>query len=132
MAQSDQITPAIEGIEPLVMQVKYNMPWERQSNQTACGNTIQYQGGDMNWRLVIEGKLTRTQLQQLNQLRGQDSVTVRTPEFGTFSVTFDKLNVTRADGEGVAEIDDQVQPIVNFQLQTKELDEDPAVTFVDE
>lgn len=129
---NEQITPAIDDIEPLTMEVQYDLPWDRQSNQTACGNTIQYQGGDMNWRLVIDGIMTRAQLQRLNRLRGQDSVPVRTPEFGTFSVTFDQLNVTRADGEDVADIYGEEQPIVQFQLQTKELDEDPAVTFVDE
>jgi len=127
------VTPRIGPIEPITMKCDYQLPWNRQSNQTACGTTIQYQAGDLNWRIVIDGVLTIDQFRELESLRGTESVEVRTAEFGIIEITFDQLNVTRNDEPSEAEIDGEVKPLLEFQLQTKELDqdEDPPVEFID-
>jgi hypothetical protein len=126
------ISPRIEDIEPITMECRYELPWERQSNQTACGTTIQYTNGDLNWRIVIEGKITIPQLERLDELRGRDSIEILTAEWGIINVKPDNLVVTRSDDNEVADVDGEVQPWMDFQLQTKQEDEDPAVTFLDE
>lgn len=125
-----EIEPRIEDIMPVTMRCEYELPWERQSNQTACGTTIQYNAGDLNWRIVIEGFITIPQLTELDQLRNQRSIEVLTAEWGVINVQPDNLIVTRADEEEVGEIDGEVGPLLSFQLQTKQEDEDPPVTFV--
>ena len=126
------VTPRIGPIEPITMKCDYQLPWNRQSNQTACGTTIQHQAGDLNWRIVIDGVLTIDQLRELESLRGTESVEVRTAEFGVIDITFEQLNVARNDEPSEAEIDGETQPLLEFQLQTKELDqdEDPPVEFI--
>lgn len=126
------VTPRIGPVEPITMKCDYQLPWNRQSNQTACGTTIQYQAGDLNWRIVIDGVLTIDQFRELESLRGTQGVEVRTAEFGIIEITFDQLNVTRNDEPSEAEVDGEVQPLLEFQLQTKELDqdEDPPVEFI--
>lgn len=135
-AAESYITPRIADVEPLAMSCDYQLPWERQSNQTACGRTIQYQGGDKNWRVVIEGIITIDQFQRLNELRGLGNVSVRTAELGEFQITFDQLNITRSDKQAVGDIDEgEVKPLLEFQLQSKqedESDQDPPVEFVNE
>lgn len=112
-------------IEPITMRAEYELPWNRQSSQTACGAVIQNQVGDLGWRVVIEGKLTMIQLRKLAQMREQDQITVVTEEFGEMQVAFDNLIITRTDEEEAARVQqtegqNYKGPIVDFQLQTKE------------
>lgn len=134
MPELSEVTPRIGTVEPISMTCDYQLPWDRQSNQTACGQTIQYQNGDKNWRIVISGIISIDQFRALNSMRGEDEVEVRTAEFGTQKVTFDQLNVTRAGDENTARIDDELGPKLEFQLQTKELSssDEPAVEFINE
>lgn len=135
---ADGIRPRIgEGdasVEPIVMQCQYQLPWDRQSSQTACGQTIQNQNGDMNWRVTIEGIMSRSDLIQLNALRDEDQVVVVTEEFGKMLVAFDNLQITRADEEKWGEIEGEETPILQFQLQTKEQsdEEGQGVQFFNE
>lgn len=133
------VTPRIADIEPITMSCDYQLPWNRQSNQTACGRTIQYQNGDRNWRVVIEGIITIPQFRRLNELRGSDQVTIRTAELGTLDIAFDQLNVTRNENPAVADIEgtdtDLAQPLLEFQLQSKqenESEQEPPVEFVND
>lgn len=127
----EDVRPRIGNVEPVTMRCEYQLPFERQSSQTACGNTIQNQNGDMNWRVVIEGILTIEQLDAIGELRGQDSVEVITAEFGRINVSFDQFNVTRASEEAVGDIEGEYGPLLSFQLQSKEEDDqDPVVSFV--
>lgn len=106
--------------EPIVMQCDYTLPWDRKSSQTACGETVQTQNGDQNWRVVIEGILSKPQLVNLNRMRDQERVEVVTEEFGRMNVAFDNLQITRADDDAWGEIEGVEGPILQFQLQTKE------------
>jgi hypothetical protein len=126
--------PRIGNIEPITMRAEYQLPWNRQTNQTACGDTIQYQGGSKDWRVIIEGIMSKSQLDRLRQLRDQPRVEVVTEEFGRMDVAFDQLNVTRADEEDVGEINGELGPLLQFQLQTKEDsdDEEEGIEFFNE
>lgn len=109
-------------IYPPVMRAEYQLPWNRQSAQTACGQNIQNQVGSKNWRVVLEGIMSRPQLVRLNNLRDQENVIVVTEEFGKMSVAFDQLIVERTDEDAVADFDFEESPevLLHFQLQTKE------------
>lgn len=121
-------------VEPIVMQAEYQLPWQRESSQTACGQTIQNQNGDLGWRVVLEGIMSASDLIQLNALRDQEEVLVTTEEFGQVPVAFDNLTVTRADDEKWGEIEGEHSPILQFQLQTKESsdEEGEGVQFFNE
>lgn len=122
------ITPRIGDVEPIVVEAEYQLPWQRTSNQTACGQTIQRQNGDFDWRIVFRGVVTLSQLDALRDLRTQSgAVQTRTAAFRRKKVTFDELRVTRADQESVGSVDGITEPLYSFQLQTKELDDDEGL-----
>jgi hypothetical protein len=127
-ANAVEITPRIGDVEPIVMEAEYQLPWERDANQTACGQTIQRQNGDLDWRIVFRGVVTLSQLDSLRDLRSNSGeVETRTAAFGVKIVTFDELRVTRADEESVGNVDGTVEPLYAFQLQTKELEDDEGL-----
>lgn len=107
-------------IEPVVMSCEYDLPWNRQSSQTACGSVVQNQVGSKNWRVVIQGIITLPQLDQLNRMRNEERVVVITEETGRINVAFDNLNLTRTDENAVGDIEGVEGPLMEFQLQTKE------------
>jgi len=118
------VTPRIGPVEPIVQTAEYQLPWDRDNNQTACGQTIQTQNGDFNWRIVFSGVITLSQLDELRSLRNNASkVETRSAVFGVRSVDFDQLNVTRSSDPSVINVDGSAEPLYEFQLQTKELDE---------
>lgn len=118
------VTPRIGPVEPIVLSAEYQLPWDRDNNQTACGQSIQTQNGDFNWRIVFNGVLTLSQVDQLRALRNNASaVETRSAVFGVREVDFDQLSLTRPESPSAIQVDGEVQPIVEFQLQTKELDE---------
>lgn len=127
------VSPRIGPITPITMRAEYQLPWNRKSNQTACGQTIQTPMGDLNWRVVIEGILTKPQLDELRNLRTRQSqVEVVTEEFGMLNVGFDQLNITRvSDEEDMSGPDDYEGPLIQFQLQSKE-DEGEGIEFFNE
>lgn len=128
-ASNSDTRPRIGNIEPVTMRCDYQLPWNRKSNQTACGQTIQNQNGDYNWRIVIEGILTLPQLNELRRMRGEGKAEVVTQEFGAMKVAFDQLNIERVSEEAVGEVEGYQGPIVNFQLQTKEDEEGEGIEF---
>jgi len=119
------ITPRIGPVEPITLTAEYQLPWDRDNNQTACGQTIQTQNGDFNWRVVFNAIVTVSQLDELRTLRNSASdVETRTAAFGIKSVNFDQLNINRSDEPSVIEVDGTVEPLYEIQLQTKELGAD--------
>lgn len=120
----ESISPRIGDVEPITMQARYQLPWNRKSNQTACGTTIQVPNGDLNWRIVIEGVISLEQFREINDMRGEDTVEVVTAAFGKKEIAFDQFDVERTDDEDVGDIDGKVGPLFSFQLQTKELEDD--------
>lgn len=127
-ADPTEITPRVGPVEPIVMEAEYQLPWQRDSNQTACGQTIQRQNGDLDWRIVFRGVVTLSQLDALRGLRSNSGeVQTRTAVFGVKVVTFDELRVTRADEESVGSVEGNTEPLYSFQLQTKELEDDEGL-----
>jgi hypothetical protein len=122
------VTPRIGPVEPITMTAEYQLPWQRDSNQTACGTTIQNQNGDLDWRIVFEGVLTLSQLDRLRSIRDQSGdVETRSAVFGVKRVTFDQLSVSRGDDRKVVETSNGTEPLYEFQLQTKELDDEEGL-----
>lgn len=116
------VTPRIGPVEPITMSAEYQLPFSRDTNQTACGETLQQQNGDLDWRIVFDGVVTLSQLDQLRELRSESGeVETRSAVFGVKTVTFDQLSVSRTDDNGTVEQDGTVEPLYEFQLQTKEL-----------
>lgn len=123
-------------IYPITMRAEYQLPWNRQSSQTACGQNIQNNVGAESWRVVLEGIMSRPQLVRLNKFRDEEQVTVVTEEFGKMLVTFDQLNIERTSEEAVADFDfEDNNPgiLLSFQLQTKEdSDDEEGIQFFNE
>lgn len=119
-----EITPRIGPVEPITMEAEYQLPFDRDSNQTACGTTIQNQNGDFNWRVVFNGVVSLSEFRQLEQLRDTETVETRSATLGVRDVQFDQLNATRTDENKDGEINGRVEPLIEFQLQTKELQDD--------
>lgn len=120
-----QVTPRIGPVEPITMSASYQLPWSRDTNQTACGDTLQQQNGDLDWRIVFEGILTLEQVDKLRSIRtNSGEVETRSAVFGIKVVTFDQLQLDRTDKQKSIEANGTVQPAYQFQLQTKELETD--------
>lgn len=121
-------------VEPVIMRCNYDLPWNRQSSQTACGKVIQDQVGTLNWRIVVEGILTKQQLVDLASMRDDDVVSIITEEFGKIPAAFDNLNVERTDESAIGDIEDVQGPLLSFQLQAKEDtdDEGEGIQFFNE
>lgn len=133
----ETVRPRIIGadytVEPVTMTCEYDLPWNRQSDQTACGTMIQNQVGAKDWRVTVTGILTRPQLVKLARMRDEDAVTLVTEEFGEISVAFDNLNIRRESKDAVGHIEGYEGPILHFSLQTKENDEnDEGIEFFNE
>ncbi|TKX58901.1 hypothetical protein EXE44_04980 [Halorubrum sp. SS7] len=118
------VTPRIGDVEPIILDAEYQLPWDRDNNQTACGQTIQNQNGDFNWRIVLSGVVSLSQLDAIRAMRGDASgVETRTAMFGIREVNFDQLNVTRSENPSVINMGGEVEPLYEIQLQTKELND---------
>lgn len=115
------------------MSCEYDLPWNRQSDQTACGQMIQNQVGAKNWRVVITGVLTRPQFVKLARMRDDETVRVTTEEVGEIEVTFDNLNIKRRDEDASGNIEGVEGPLLHFTLQTKDdSDEGEGIEFFNE
>jgi len=132
--EATEVTPRVGPVEPITMTASFQLPWSNQTSQTECGRTIRNQNGDMDYRITLEGVLTKTQLDRLNRLRREsEKVPVRHAAFeqSVTDVAFDQLNVERADDNAVIEVNGRVEPCYEFQLQTKENEADDTETIGD-
>ncbi|WP_199240811.1 hypothetical protein, partial [Halorubrum sp. SP3] len=77
-----------------------------------------------NWRIVLSGVVSLSQLDAIRAMRGDASgVETRTAMFGIREVNFDQLNVTRSENPSVINMGGEVEPLYEIQLQTKELND---------
>jgi hypothetical protein len=132
--EATEVTPRVGPVEPITMTASFQLPWSNQTSQTECGRTIQNQNGDMDYRITIEGVLTKSQLDRLNRLRREsEKVPVRHAAFeqSVTDVAFDQLNVERVDDNAEIEVNGRVEPCYEFQLQTKENETDETETVGD-
>jgi len=121
-----ETTPRIGPVEPLVMRVSSDLPFDVDQNQTACGETIRRVNGDKDRRIVVEGYVNLQQARRLDAIRqsGVERVEVREPLFGVAFVDFDTLSFVRTDAEAVGDIGGVTGPIYEFQVQSKQDSED--------
>jgi len=129
---TSNVTPRIGPIEPLVMEYTTDLPFDTDSTQTACGQTVRNVNGDKDWRVTFTGMVSLDQAKALNELRrGQTEVSVRTALFGETTVDFDTLSFKRVTEDEVGDVGsgDSVGPIYEFQLQSKQESEDDSESF---
>lgn len=118
---SKNITPRVGDVEPLTMGISTDLPFDVDSNQTACGQTIRTVNGDKDWRVVFEGVVNLKQARALNRLRLRaNEVTTRTALFGETVVDFDTLSFERTSEEAVGDVGNTSGPIYKFQVQSKQ------------
>jgi len=130
--QPEQVTPRIGPVEPLVMEYTTDLPFDTDSTQTACGQTVRNVNGDKDWRVTFTGMVSLNQAQALNELRrGQTEVSVRTALFGETTVDFDTLSFKRMSEDAVGDVGDDnvVGPIYEFQLQSKQQSDSESESF---
>ncbi len=125
-----QITPKLvekgggREFDPIaVTRLGGTLPFETDSMQLQCGETITENGGDMNIRLVMECVCTYGELEKLQQMRSNpDNIKLVSNSY-TGPATFDELKFDRIPdangavvrGEGVSN-----EPLYTVQLQSKE------------
>jgi len=103
------------------------LPWDTQSTQLQCGETVTDANGDMNIRLVYHCVATQTEFETLLKMRNAPQTIRLVSAAYTGPVTFDELkfdritdeNGTVVRGEGLNE-----EPKYTIQLQSKEESED--------
>lgn len=117
----ENVTPRLGPIEPVVMKHTFDLPFDTDSTQTACGQTVRSVNGSKDWRVTFTGVLTLEQARRLDELRRQQtSISVRTALFGETTVDFDTLSLKRTSEEAVGEIEGVTGPIYEFQVQSKQ------------
>lgn len=114
-------------VDPIVVtRLGGTLPFDTDSKNLQCGETITRRNGDMNIRLVMEGVVTETQREKLIEMRSNPSSVKLISAAYTGRATFDQLSWDRiADANGAksrthGEI---VEPLHTFQLQSKQNDE---------
>jgi hypothetical protein len=108
-----------------VTRLALTLPWETESRQLQCGETVTDNNGDYNGRLVMEAVATKTQLEQLQQMRSEPSNARLIAPLYNGPVTFDEMQIERvpeANGAIVRGGGETGEPIYEVQLQSKDAD----------
>ena len=117
----DEIVREVEPIS--VERLGGTLPWDTESEQLQCGETVTSTSGDHNFRLVYGAIITFDQLQKIQFMRQNPDLVKLVSRFYTGFVNFDELQVERiADANG-AEIRGEGHvdgPLYEIQLQSKE------------
>lgn len=111
-------------VEPLVVtRLGGTLPWDRDSMQLQCGETVSSAGGDENLRLVMEAVVTNSQRETLMDMREYPEELRLISAAYTGDALFDELKWDRiADANGaVTKTQGRVdEPLYEIQLQSKE------------
>lgn len=102
------------------------LPWQTNSTQLQCGDTITENSGDMNFRLNYECVCDFTELNKLQRMRSQTGNIRLVSNFYSGPATFDELVVQRiadANGAVVRGEGEEHEPRYRVQLQSKEENE---------
>lgn len=115
----------IEFSPEVVTRLGGTLPWDTESTQLQCGETVTSNNGDLNFRVVYEAVCVQYQLDNLSQMRSNPSgITLVSPMY-TGPVTFDELkieHITDANGAVHAGVGEMSGPFYKIQLQSKEDD----------
>lgn len=128
----DQIVPKLvqetengrREFEPIVVtRLGGTLPWETESRQLQCGETVTSNNGDMNIRLVYECVCTHTQFKKLQQMRSEPTAIKLVSAAYSNPITFDELKFDRipdANGGIIRGEGENNEPRYKIQLQSKE------------
>lgn len=121
-------------VEPLVVtRLGGTLPWDTESTQLQCGETVTDAGGDLNIRLVYHAIITHTDFKRLSRMRSNPTEVKLVSRAYTGPVTFDQLKFDRIpDANGAVTRDDGEisDPLYEIQLQSKENDDDEGFSFI--
>lgn len=140
LVQEQEGGTTVRELEPIsVTRLGGTLPWDTDSIQLQCGETVTDNSGDMNIRLNYEAILTHTQFKTLNEMRTGDVPTddvTEEPASTTVKlvsnayngpVTFDQLKFDRiadANGAITQRFGEVKEALYKIQLQTKETGDD--------
>lgn len=114
-------------VEPLVVtRLGGTLPWDTESTQLQCGETVTDTSGDLNIRLVYHAIVTHTGFKELSRMRSRPTEVKLVSAAYTGPVTFDQLKFDRIPDANGAVTRDQGEidePLYEIQLQSKEEDE---------
>lgn len=117
----DNVVNKIE--PPVVTRFGGTLPFDTNSTQLQCGETVTDESGDMNNRLNMEMELTHTQFKKLISMRNSSNSLKLVSAGYSGKATFDQIKWDRKpDANGVVYPDgtNQREAIYTVQLQTKE------------
>lgn len=110
--------------DPLVVtRLGGTLPFETESTQLQCGETVTDSNGDQNLRLVMECVATHSQFKILNKMRANPDTIKLVSRGYTGPVTFDEMKwdrVTDSNGSIDAGTGVSNEPHYTIQLQSKE------------
>lgn len=111
-------------LEPVaVHRLGGTLPWDTESTQLQCGETVTSANGDMNIRLVMGCIVTQSQFEKLSRMRERPEEIKLVSRGYTGPVTFDELKFDRIEDSNGAYIAGQGrsnEPQYDITLQTKE------------
>jgi hypothetical protein len=110
------------------------LPWDTESTQLQCGETITSTTGDMNIRLRVRFICTKTQFETLIAMRNSPEQVDMVSDAYDGRATFDQLKFERVEDANDAlgaDVGRITEPIYDVQLQTKENDSETIGDFTD-
>lgn len=122
-----EVVPKLVGdgleFEPdVVTRLGGTLPWDTQSKQLQCGETVVNNNDDFNLRINYECEATHTEFKKLLRLRASpEEIKLVSPAYSG-RVTFDELTFDRIS-ESNARVDqtgENLEPMYKIQLQSKE------------
>jgi len=125
--ESTSSTPRREFRPRVVTRLGGTLPWDTDSVQLDCGETITQVGGDMNIRLVYHCVAPRSELSTLEVMRQETPRIKLVSSMYTGPASFDQMKVDRiTDNNGtiVRGSENHDEPMYEVQLQTKEESDD--------
>lgn len=118
-----QTEPVEIELQPqIVTRLGGTLPWDTESRQLQCGETVVDNNDDFNIRLNMEAVVNHEQLRLLQQMRTNPAEVKLVSAAYSGPVTFDELRFERvpdANGAVTATGPDE-QPMYEIQLQSKE------------
>jgi len=125
--ESTATTPRREFTPRVVTRLGGTLPWDTDSVQLDCGETITEVSGDQNIRIVYHCVAPRSELETLELMRQETPQIKIVSSMYTGPATFDQMKIDRiADNNGtiVNGGNDHEEPMYEVQLQTKEESDD--------
>jgi len=129
LIQTDSSDNIEREFAPLVVtRLGGTLPWDTDSTQLDCGQTVTANSGDMSMRLVFHCEAPQSELQTLQEMREAGTQIELVSNFYSGPATFDELKVDRIPNSNGAVVrgtsENYDEPMYEIQLQSKEESED--------